>query len=203
MLRAFPRYPYQLAIRRAQWLAAMRFDFPRSPAGRRGSGILILCMATQMEDIHPYPVARIGLIGGGHIPRPGEVSLAQNGVLFLDELPEYKKHVLEVLRQPLEERRVTIARAAMSLTYPAAVMLVVRHLGHLQLPGCGPESGCAELAAGRFGNVFGWPVSHLGTAWFAAMLVTWLIAGWRPSAGCLARPASAGAGYPPPHSRLR
>jgi magnesium chelatase family protein len=52
------------------------------------------------------------------------VSLAHNGVLFLDELPEYKKHVLEVLRQPLEDRQVSIARAAMSLTYPAAVMLV-------------------------------------------------------------------------------
>jgi magnesium chelatase family protein len=71
-----------------------------------------------------HTVSDAGLIGGGHLPKPGEVSMAHNGVLFLDELPEYKKHVLEVLRQPLEERRVTIARAAMSLTYPAAVMLV-------------------------------------------------------------------------------
>ncbi len=71
-----------------------------------------------------HTISDAGLIGGGHVPRPGEVSLAHNGVLFLDELPEFKKHVLEVMRQPLEDRRVTIARAASTLTYPAAFMLV-------------------------------------------------------------------------------
>ncbi len=71
-----------------------------------------------------HTISDAGLIGGGVSPRPGEVSLAHNGVLFLDELPEYKKHVLEVMRQPLEDRQVTISRANSSITYPAAFMLV-------------------------------------------------------------------------------
>jgi magnesium chelatase family protein len=71
-----------------------------------------------------HTISDAGLIGGGHIPRPGEVSLAHNGVLFLDELPEYKKNVLEVLRQPLEDLQVTISRAASTLTYPASFMLI-------------------------------------------------------------------------------
>nr|WP_231934246.1 YifB family Mg chelatase-like AAA ATPase [Geobacter sp. DSM 9736] len=71
-----------------------------------------------------HTISDIGLIGGGNSPRPGEVSLSHNGVLFLDELPEFKKHVLEVLRQPLEDGRVTISRALTSMTYPSRFMLV-------------------------------------------------------------------------------
>ncbi|HZV81152.1 MAG TPA: YifB family Mg chelatase-like AAA ATPase, partial [Geobacteraceae bacterium] len=71
-----------------------------------------------------HTISDIGLIGGGNTPKPGEVSLAHHGVLFLDELPEFKKHVLEVLRQPLEDGKVTISRALTSITYPSRLMLV-------------------------------------------------------------------------------
>ena len=71
-----------------------------------------------------HTISDAGLIGGGHVPRPGEVSLAHHGVLFLDELPEFRKNVLEVMRQPMEDGGVTISRAALSLTYPARFMLV-------------------------------------------------------------------------------
>jgi magnesium chelatase family protein len=71
-----------------------------------------------------HNVSDAGLIGGGAIPKPGEISLSHNGVLFLDELTEFRKNVLELLRQPLEEGELTIARSAVSLTFPARMMFV-------------------------------------------------------------------------------
>ncbi len=71
-----------------------------------------------------HTVSDVALVGGGGNPQPGEISLAHNGVLFLDELPEFKRGVLEVMRQPMEERRVTISRARMSIDYPANFVLI-------------------------------------------------------------------------------
>jgi len=71
-----------------------------------------------------HTISDVALVGGGGFPQPGEISLSHNGVLFLDELPEYKRTVLEVMRQPLEDRKVTISRAKFSVEYPASFMLV-------------------------------------------------------------------------------
>lgn len=71
-----------------------------------------------------HTISDVALVGGGTVPQPGEISLSHNGVLFLDELPEFKRTVLEVMRQPMEERRVTISRAKVALDFPASFMLV-------------------------------------------------------------------------------
>ncbi len=71
-----------------------------------------------------HTISDVALVGGGGIPQPGEISLAHNGVLFLDELPEFKRTVLEVMRQPMEERRVTVSRAKVSIDFPASFMLI-------------------------------------------------------------------------------
>ena len=71
-----------------------------------------------------HTISDVALVGGGSNPQPGEISLAHNGVLFLDELPEFKRSVLEVLRQPMEERKVTISRAKIAVDYPASFMMI-------------------------------------------------------------------------------
>jgi magnesium chelatase family protein len=71
-----------------------------------------------------HTISDVALVGGGNIPQPGEISLAHNGVLFLDELPEFRRNVLEVLRQPLEERKITVSRARFTVEYPATFMLI-------------------------------------------------------------------------------
>ncbi|MDB4948014.1 MAG: putative chaperone [Gemmatimonadetes bacterium] len=93
-----------------------------SVAGLLGSARSLVAARPYRAPHHT--ISDAGLIGGGSNPRPGEVSLSHNGILFMDELPEFRRNVLEVLRQPLEDSHVTISRAAVSLTYPSRFMLV-------------------------------------------------------------------------------
>lgn len=84
---------------------------------------------SSLINIRPYrsphhTISDVALVGGGAYPQPGEISLAHNGVLFMDELPEFKRQVLEVMRQPLEDRRITISRAKFTVSYPAGFMLI-------------------------------------------------------------------------------
>ncbi|UYZ61752.1 YifB family Mg chelatase-like AAA ATPase [Hymenobacter weizhouensis] len=93
-----------------------------SVAGKLGSNASLL--NTRPFRAPHHTISDVALVGGGGNPQPGEISLAHNGVLFLDELPEFKRTVLEVMRQPLEERRVTISRAKVSIEFPANFMLI-------------------------------------------------------------------------------
>ncbi len=107
-----------------------------------------------------HTISDAALVGGGSNPLPGEISLAHNGVLFLDELPEFRRSVLEVLRQPLEERRITISRARMTVEYPASFILVASMnpcpCGYLNHPD--KECVCGQGAVQRYLNKISGPL---------------------------------------------
>ena len=96
-----------------------------------------------------HTISNVALVGGGSYPQPGEISMAHNGVLFLDELPEFKRDVLEVMRQPLEDREVTISRAKFTVTYPSSFMLVASMnpspSGYFNDPGAPSSSSPNEM----------------------------------------------------------
>ncbi|TAF33516.1 MAG: ATP-binding protein [Cytophagales bacterium] len=121
-------------------LEALETTKIHSVAGKLGSGASLI--ATRPYRSPHHTISDVALVGGGGNPQPGEISLAHNGVLFLDELPEFKRTVLEVLRQPLEERRVTISRAKNSVDFPASFIL----LASMNPCPCGyfnhPEKAC-------------------------------------------------------------
>lgn len=103
-------------------LEALETTKIHSVAGKLGNNASLI--ATRPYRSPHHTISDVALVGGGGNPQPGEISLAHNGVLFLDELPEFKRTVLEVMRQPLEERKVTIARAKTSVEFPANFMLL-------------------------------------------------------------------------------
>jgi magnesium chelatase family protein len=129
-----------------------------SVAGRMGdTGALI----TRRPFRSPHhTISGVALVGGGTYPQPGEISLAHNGVLFLDELPEFSRSVLEVMRQPLEDRKITISRAKNTVEYPAGIMLVASMnpcpCGYYNHPT--KECICSEGAVTRYLNRISGPL---------------------------------------------
>jgi len=107
-----------------------------------------------------HTISDVALVGGGGIPQPGEISLAHNGVLFLDELPEFKRTVLEVMRQPMEERRVSISRAKVSIDFPASFMLIASMnpcpCGYFNHPE--KECTCSPVVVQRYLNKISGPL---------------------------------------------
>lgn len=107
-----------------------------------------------------HTISDVALVGGGTIPQPGEISLAHNGVLFLDELPEFKRNVLEVMRQPMEERKVSVSRAKISIDFPASFMLIASMnpcpCGYFNHPD--KECTCSTIMVQRYLNKISGPL---------------------------------------------
>jgi Magnesium chelatase, subunit ChlI len=161
-----------------------------SVAGLTGGRTAVVALRPFRAPHHT--ISDVGLIGGGHLPLRGEVSLAHHGILFLDELPEFKRHVLEVLRQPLEGGVVTIARAAMSVTFPARLTLV----GAMNPCPCGqrgnPDHACActPLEVKKYLGCISGPSS-------IALICTWRCRRCRTATWLLRRRRSPRRGYAP------
>jgi len=122
-------------------------------------GKRIICSARPFRAPH-HTISDIALVGGGSVPRPGEITTAHRGVLFLDEFPEFRRSVIEVIRQPLEEGRITVSRAADSVTFPASFMLVAAMnpcaCGYQGVPG--KECSCTALQIMKYRNRISGPI---------------------------------------------
>jgi magnesium chelatase family protein len=129
-----------------------------SVAGKLGTHTSLVAKRPFRSPHHT--ISDVALVGGGGIPQPGEISLAHNGVLFLDELPEFKRTVLEVMRQPMEERRVTISRAKISIDFPASFMLIASMnpcpCGYFNHPE--KECSCSSVVVQRYLNKISGPL---------------------------------------------
>lgn len=129
-----------------------------SVAGRLGVNTALISKRPFRSPHHT--ISDVALVGGGGMPQPGEISLAHNGVLFLDELPEFKRTVLEVMRQPMEERKVSIARAKVSIDFPASFMLIASMnpcpCGYFNHPE--KECTCSTITVQRYLNKVSGPL---------------------------------------------